>query len=98
MLNTSAGVTNTAPPISGPVSLLVDPVLSFIKAFRLRGDVDTLKRFACEKLSGEPVARAKKALWDFCDSTLQAASLTFQSRRDFDRRSQLVADLDLKGS
>ena len=77
---------------SGP--FLVNPVLAFIKAFRLQGDIVTIKRSVCEKFPSEVVEMAKKALWDHCGSVLEAASLPFHIRRDSEKRSQLSANLD----
>ena len=71
---------------------LDDPVLTFVKAFRLKGDTNSLKRLAYERFSSEFVERAKKALWDLCGSSLEAASLPFHMRQDSDRRSQLEAN------
>ena len=69
---------------------LVSPVLAFIKAFRLQGDVDTIKRSVCENFSSELVeAASKKALWDHCGTYLEAASLSYHVRRESGKRSQL---------
>ena len=73
---------------------MVDPVLSFVKAFGLRGDKDSLKKLVCERFSSELVACDKRPLWEVCGSAFEAASLPFQVHRDFDRHSQLSADLD----
>ena len=72
------------------------PILdnAFIKAYRLRGDVNSLKKVICERFSSEVVDRAKKALWDFCDHQLENANLVFHARRDSDKRSQCIANLD----
>lgn len=86
----SPGQTASVP--NGP--LLVNPVLAFIKAFRLQGDIDTIKRSVCENFSSELVEGAKKALWDQCGTILEAASLPFHIRRDSEKRSQLSANLD----
>ena len=87
----TAGLSSSESVPDHPVT---DPVLAFVKAFRLKGDVDSLKRLVSERFSSELVDRAKKALWDCCGSTLVAASLPFQPRRDSDRRSQLVANFE----
>ena len=75
-------------------SILIAPVLAFIKAFRLKSDYDSIKRSVYENFSCELVESAKKALWNFCGSALDVASLPFQVRRDSERRSQLVANLE----
>ena len=83
----SPGQTASAP-------CLVSPVLAFIKAFRLQGDVDTIKRSVCENFSSELVEAAKKALWDHCGTYLEAASLSYHVRRESRKRSQLSANVD----
>ena len=77
-----------------PEPHLVNPVLSFIKAFRLRSDTDSLKRVVADRFSCAAVASAKKVLWSFCSGNLVAANLQFQARRDSDKRSQLTADIE----
>ena len=53
-----------------------------------------MKKEICERFSSEVVDRAKKALWDFCDHQLENANLVFHARRDSDKRSQCIANLD----
>ena len=45
--------------------ILIDPVLAFVKAFRLKGDIDSIKRSVYERFSCELVESAKKALQRF---------------------------------
>ena len=80
--------SNTAPP------LLVDTALSFFKAFRLKGDVDSLRMAVTERFSSKEVENAKASLWDHCKLDLEAKGFVFHVRRDSDRRSQLAANLD----
>ena len=54
------------PPTSIPCPLLVNPVLAFIKAYRLKGDTVSLKRLVSERFSNELVEGAKITLWDSC--------------------------------
>ena len=75
-------------------SFIVDPVLSFIKAFRLKGDNETLRNVIMERFSSADVEKAKKLLWEVCEGLLLGAGLEFHIRRDSDRRSQLSANLD----
>ena len=82
---------NSCFPVPQPP--LVNSVLSFIKAFRLKGDVATLKRVVSERFSYAAVESAKKDLWSFCQEKLLAANLAFHARRDSDKRSQLSANL-----
>ena len=76
--------------------MLCDPVLAFIKAFRLRGSADNLKRAALSKFDSVLLCKAKKELWDSveCKSTLHDAGLSFRSRRVSEKRSQAMADLE----
>ena len=76
--------------------MLCDPVLAFIKAFRLRGSADNLKRAALSKFDSVLLCKAKKELWDSveCKSTLYDAGLSFRSRRVSEKRSQAMADLE----
>ena len=74
--------------------LLANAVLSFIKAFRLKGDNESLKGIVIERFSDVAVDTAKKLLWDVCKDQLVSAGLSFHSRRDSDKRSQLVANLE----
>ena len=75
--------------------MLSDPVLAFIKGFRLRGSLENLKRAALSKFDSVLMSKAKRALWESeCSSILSAAGLTFQSRRGSEKRSQASADLE----
>ena len=77
-----------------PNAPLVDTVLSFIAAYRLKGDTDSLKKIVVERFCNDDVEAAKRLLWDSCSSHLLAKGLVFHTRRDSDRRSQLEAHLD----
>ena len=85
---TSAGSNASNPP------LLVDAVLSFIKAFCLKGDHGSIKRIVGERFSSESVDKANKLLWDYSKTTLESNGLCYHNRRDSDRRSQLDANLE----
>ena len=85
---TSAGSNVSNPP------LLVDAVLSFIKAFRFKGDHGSIKRIVGERFSSESVDKAKKLLYDYSKTTLESNGLCYHNRRDSDRRSQLDANLE----
>ncbi len=45
---------------------LVNPVLAYIKDFRLRGDRDGLMQSVTERFDVGSLAEAKKLLWDKC--------------------------------
>ena len=74
--------------------LLINSVLCFIKAFRLKRDNHSLKRLVSERFSSNAVFEAKRAIWDFCKDELETADLAFHVRRDSDKRTQLAANLD----
>ena len=75
-------------------AFVVDSVLCFVKAFRLRGDKESLKSKMCERFSGAAVCTAKKLLWDSCAEALRSLNLPFQQRRDSDKRKQITADVE----
>ena len=83
---------NQSPQASCP--LLMNAALSFIKAYRLKGDNVSLKKSACDHFSPEDVELAKKVLWDHCKHYLEAAGLVYHIRRGSDRHSQISATLD----
>ena len=77
------------------IRMLCNPVLAFIKAFRLRGSIDSLKRAALAKFDSVLLCKAKKELWESdCSTILCDAGLSFRIRRDSEKRTQAAADLD----
>ena len=80
--------------INTPKPLLVDTVLSFIVAFRLKSDKASLKQVVTERFCNEDVVVAKKLLWENCVVHIEACGLQFHYRRDSDTRSQLMANLE----
>lgn len=74
--------------------MLVNSVLSFIKAFRLKSDKDNLKIVVSDRFSCASAVSVKKVLWEFCSNELVAVNLSFHVRRDSDKRSQLSANLE----
>ena len=74
--------------------VLINSVLSFIKAYRLKGDVESLKKRVCQHFSPADVENAKKELWDYCRKDLEAAGIAYHIRRGSDKRSQLAANVD----
>ena len=70
-----------SPVATGKCSLLVDTALSFIKAYRLKGDKDSLRRIVGERFSNEV---AKQLLWDSCKHDPEAAGLLYHTHRDSD--------------
>ena len=73
---------------------IVDTVLSFVKAYHLKGDTNSLKTKISERFSGASVCAAKKVLWESCADALRALNLPYQQRRDSDKRRQLTADVE----
>ena len=71
-----------------------EPVLAFIKAFRLRGDLNSLKQAALSRFNISMLASAKKALWECCKDDLTVLDLPFSQRRSLEKRSQAAADLE----
>ena len=101
--NSGIADVSVSSPSSVPSSLnsgfnsafhIVNQVLAFLKAFRLRGDKDSLKSRTRECFSGSSVSDAKKLLWDCCSQFFVSLGLQYTSRRDSDNRSQLVADIE----
>ena len=77
--------TGGSPVTTRPNPPLVDTVLSFIAAYRLKGDTDSLKKIVVERFSNDDVEVAKRLLWDSGGSYLLAKGLVFHARRDSDR-------------
>ena len=71
-----------------------EPVLAFIKAFRLRGDMTALKQAALSRFSIPMLFSAKKSLWEFCDADLSLLDVPFTPRRSSEKRTQAAADLE----
>ena len=87
------------PRSTSPNILLVDTVLSFIAAYCLKGDIDSLTKTVIERFSSDDIDASEKCLWDCCTFVLLAKGLSFHARHDSDRRSQLEANLaDLLGA
>ena len=65
---------------------LIDPVLAFIKAYRLKGDKLGLKQAVLSTFDPTSLSSSHKLLWDFCRDDLQQAGLTYHSRRGSEKR------------
>ena len=75
---------------------LIDPVLAFIKANRLRGDSASLKQSVCSSFDSFTLSSAHKHLWDYCSKELEQLGLPYHARRGSDKRhlsDVLIADL-----
>ena len=66
---------------------LSNPVLAFVKAYRLRGDVSGLRNSLLPAVDSSLLVDALKALWQHCKNDLQELGLIYKSRRDSDKRS-----------
>ena len=66
-------------------SLLVDPILALVKAYRLRGAIVGLKQAVCSSFDDTPLSYAYKLLWDSCSSELESLGLQYHARRGSDR-------------
>ena len=81
---------------SGQLNHLVDPVLAFIKAYRLKGDHTGLKQAVLSTFDSTSLAAAHRSLWDVCKIDLELSGLSFHSRRWSEKRQLadiLFADL-----
>jgi len=74
--------------------MLCEPILAFVKAFRLRGDANALKQAALGRFNSPMLAAAKKTLWDACTVDLSSLELPLIPRRSSEKRSQASADLE----
>ena len=66
------------------LSLLTNPLLAFIKAYRSRGDVSGLHNALLSVVDSSLLVDAHKSLWQHCKEEL---GLSFKNRRDSDKRS-----------
>ena len=72
------------PPVS---SVLTNPILAFIKAYRLRGDVSGLRNALLSVVDSSLLVDAHKSFWQHCKNDLEELGLSFKNRRDSDKRS-----------
>ena len=73
---------------------LTNPVLAFVKAYRLRGDTSGLHSTLHPTVDASILVVAYKALWQHCKTDLETLGLFFKNRRDSDKRSVSDAILD----
>ena len=79
---TDSGYVSMSSPRSCTRPLLVDVVLSFVKAYRLKSDKESLTSVVTERFSAKEVEVAKGSLWEYCKVDLEAMDLVFHVRRD----------------
>ena len=83
---TLTSMSSTSSVVSvGTNCTLSDSTLAFIKAFCLKGDVNSLRRTVSERFSSAAVDTAKGLLWDSCGQLLEEAGIPYQSCRDSDK-------------
>ena len=83
-------------PSSLPDKSLINPMLAFVKAFRLKGDNASLRSALAARFDTGALSSAIKALWDFSGPDLSRLGLAYQSRRNADKQQlfeSLFADL-----
>ena len=68
-------------------STLTNPLLAFIKACRLRGDVSGLHNALLSVVDSSRLVDAHKSLWQHCKNDLEELGLSFRNRRDSDKHS-----------
>ena len=74
-------------------SLIVSPLLAFVKAHRLRGSTTNLKQSVATHFDLSSLTDAHKLLWDHCGDTLRHLGLTYHTRRSTDKRDAFEATL-----
>ena len=67
-------------------SQLSDPVLAFIKPYRLRGDMLGLKQAVFSSFDASSLSAAYKSLWEFCNEDLELLNFTHHERRGSAKR------------
>ena len=73
-------------------STTVNSVLAFVKAYRMRNNVTSMKQLALSRFSPNMIVDAKQILWNRC--SLSDSGLPFATRRSTERHTQAAADLD----
>ena len=73
-----------------PDKLLINPVLAFVKAFRLKGDNTSLRSAIAARFDTGVPSSAIKALWDFSGPDLSRLGLAYQSHRNADKQQLWV--------
>ena len=61
--------------------MIVDPILAFIKAYRLKGDNQSLKKVISDRFDFSALEEAKRKLWVECEQALNEVGLVSQRRR-----------------
>lgn len=68
----------------GTPTFLSNPVLAFVKAHRLKGDIGSLKRIVSDRFDLSKLSAALKELWAFCRVDLESFGFLYQARRSVD--------------
>ena len=104
VIDTSLGSPATSSPVQ-PVSAegmeatqspqsIVNAVLAFVKAYRLKGDVCSLKTAVLDKFDSFLMESAKKDLFSVRKDCLQVSGLVCKQRRSSEKHDQAMADLE----
>ena len=72
---------------------IVNPLLAFVKAYRLRGNIASLKKLISAHFDLSSLIDAHKYIWDYCGDALEQLGLTYHSRRSTDKRDAFEAIL-----
>lgn len=75
----------------GPIE---DGLLAYMKAYRLRADMGSLKRCVLDVYDDKAIRNAKDALWSACNEELKQLKVEYSRRRATSNRSQGEADFD----
>ena len=55
----------------------LEPSVMGPSPYRLKGDIESLKKRVCEHFSSTDVENAKRVLWDYCRQELEAAGIVY---------------------
>ncbi len=78
----SQSQSQNEPGLSSP--FLANPVLTFVKAFRLKGDTSRLSSLLAARFSVTLLVDALKDLWRYCNADLIRLDFTYHARRSSD--------------
>lgn len=75
-------------------SLLCNPVLAYVNAFRLKGDVSSLRQALSEGFSVSEIDDALKCFWDYSHSELESSGFVYRHRRGSEKSPVLELVMD----
>ena len=68
---------------------LIDLVLAFTKAYRLRGGSAGLKQSLCSSFDSSALPSAYKHLWEYCSKELEQLGLPYHARCGSDKTTSI---------